>query len=333
MCARVLVAGGGLMMGFSPCWEVGWGDLPAGAELIDVAGVAVDGEDKVYVFTRGTHPVLVFASSGSLLATWGHDLFVRPHGIGCDADGNVVCVDDEGQQVLVCSPEGKVLRRVAAPDQRAITGYVPGYPHSVRVAAGPFCFPTHALHEGGRLTVADGYGNARVHVFDDENRLLGFWGSPGSGAGEFVIPHGLLRGEDGALAVCDRENERIQWFDGSGRFLRSWDGLNCPNNLARLPDGRYVVAELGRRVSLGEYGPAVDPGRLPARVTVRDGEGRLLAETTPYGAVGEDVFFAPHGLAVDSTGAVYIGEVTTAYGQGLAPHGRPMLHKLTFEPA
>jgi hypothetical protein len=45
-----------------------------------VAGVVVDAQDKVYVFNRGEHPVVVFDHDGNLLRTFGEGLFSqRPH--------------------------------------------------------------------------------------------------------------------------------------------------------------------------------------------------------------------------------------------------------------
>src|SRR4051812_38315252 len=39
----------------------GWGELPPGVAYGgDAAAVCVDSKDNVYVFTRGTHPVIVF---------------------------------------------------------------------------------------------------------------------------------------------------------------------------------------------------------------------------------------------------------------------------------
>ncbi len=49
----------------------GWAKLPEGWSFRDVPGLAIDSEDRVYVFSRGNHPVTVFDREGNLLTSWG----------------------------------------------------------------------------------------------------------------------------------------------------------------------------------------------------------------------------------------------------------------------
>jgi hypothetical protein len=60
--------------------EADWAKLPAGWTFKDVAAVAVDAQDRVYVFNRGEHPMMVFDRDGNLLNSWGENLFHRAHG-------------------------------------------------------------------------------------------------------------------------------------------------------------------------------------------------------------------------------------------------------------
>ena len=76
--------------------DVGWGQLPAGWSLVEVAGVATDSAGNVFVFNRGEHPVIVFDREGRFLRSWGEGVFVRPHGITIGPDDAVYCVDDIG---------------------------------------------------------------------------------------------------------------------------------------------------------------------------------------------------------------------------------------------
>ena len=41
-----------------------WAKLPDGWNLTDVASVAVDSKDRVYVFNRGAHPMVVLDRGG-----------------------------------------------------------------------------------------------------------------------------------------------------------------------------------------------------------------------------------------------------------------------------
>ena len=63
-----------------------WAKLPDGWEFRDVAAVAVDSKDRVYVFNRGQHPMMVFDRDGNFLRSWGEGLFSRAHGIHIDSD-------------------------------------------------------------------------------------------------------------------------------------------------------------------------------------------------------------------------------------------------------
>ncbi len=79
----------------------------------------------------------------------------------------------------------------------------------------PFHRCTHtALSPEGDVYVADGYGNAAVHKFAPDGRLLFSWGGPGSDPGEFNIVHNITCDADGWVYVADRENHRVQVFDG-----------------------------------------------------------------------------------------------------------------------
>ena len=291
----------------------------------------MDSRDQVFVFNRSELPVIVFDRQGSFVRAWGEGMFRRPHGIHVAPDDTIWCVDDEGQRVVHLTQEGEVLLEIAEPDQSLVTGYVVGHPHSVVRSSGPFCWPTGAFvgPHGDEVWVTDGYGNARVHRFGIDGSLLGSWGDPGLGPGQFVIPHGVLCEPDGRLLISDRENERVQCVGADGRVLSIWSGVNCPNNVARYLNGAYVVAELGRKIQGVPPDRLIVPDAMPPRLTIRDAGGNLLAEVVPpETAVSEINWFTPHGIAADSVGDVYVGEVPFAYSDGRAPRGLPTLHKL-----
>jgi hypothetical protein len=73
--------------------EEGWGKLPEGWSLGDVGGVAVDRQDRVYVFNRGGHPMVIFDRDGNFLKSWGEGFFIRPHSITMGPDDTLYCVD------------------------------------------------------------------------------------------------------------------------------------------------------------------------------------------------------------------------------------------------
>ena len=86
-----------------------WAKLPEGWEFRDVAGVAVDSKDNVYVFNRGDHPMMVFNKDGEFIKSWGEGVFPRAHGITMSPDGNVFCTDDGDPTVRKGSLDGAIL--------------------------------------------------------------------------------------------------------------------------------------------------------------------------------------------------------------------------------
>ena len=92
-----------------------WGNLPEGATYKEATAVDVDANDNVYVFNRGTHPMIVFDTEGNVQRTWGHGVFNNPHGVTVGPDGNLWCVDNGDHTVRQMSPDGKVLMTIGTP--------------------------------------------------------------------------------------------------------------------------------------------------------------------------------------------------------------------------
>src|ERR1044072_1302919 len=165
----------------------GWGKVPEGWNLTDVGAVGVDSKDRVYVFNRGEHPMVVFDREGNFLRSWGEGMFPRAHGLHIDSDDNLYCTDDGDHTVKKCTPEGKVLLEIG----------IPGRP-SAFMSGEPFNRCTHtALSPDLEIYVSDGYANARVHKFDPSGRLLLSWGECGADQGQFNIPHNIVSDPDG----------------------------------------------------------------------------------------------------------------------------------------
>ena len=96
-----------------------WAKLPAGWNLTDVASVAVDSKDRIYVFNRGAHPMVVLDREGNFITSWGEGLFNRAHGLHIDTEDNLYCTDDGDHTVRKCSTDGKVLLTIGIPDKPA----------------------------------------------------------------------------------------------------------------------------------------------------------------------------------------------------------------------
>ncbi|MSP78315.1 MAG: hypothetical protein EXR67_01985 [Dehalococcoidia bacterium] len=271
--------------------QEGWGKLPPGFQWGQVGGVAVDSQDRVYVFNRSAHPMMVFDRQGNLLAHWGEGRFKVAHGIHIGKDDSLFLVDRTAHAAMKLTLDGKLLFTIGTPDSPSDTGYTDAS-RTVKRAAGPFHDPTDAsLAANGDLLVSDGYANARVHRFSPTGKLLASWGEPGTGPGQFNLVHSVWAARDGRVYVADRQNRRIQVFTDEGKHLDSWSGFAQPCKIFVDRDNVMYVAELA------------------SRVTICTLDGKVLAR---MGGTRSDVpgeFNAPHGIWVDSHGDMYVAEV------------------------
>jgi DNA-binding beta-propeller fold protein YncE len=301
----------------------GWGALPDGWRLVEVAGVATDSHDRVFVFNRGDYPVIIFDRDGRFIGSWEEDLFARPHGITIGPDDTVYCTDDLDHTVKKFTPEGKLVGTLGKSGCPSDTGATSMDFRTICRAGPPFHYPTNlALAADGSMYIADGYGNARVHRYSPDGRHLSSWGGPGGAPGEFRLPHGIAVGPDGTVVVADRENSRLQFFSPDGAFVQEWTDVARPCQVLVDAIGRVYVAELGFRAGMWPGTTAPFPDAPGGRISVFDGDGRLLARwgggSNPC-APGD--FFAPHDLCLDSRGDLYVGEVTWSAGgnRGVVP--------------
>jgi DNA-binding beta-propeller fold protein YncE len=271
-----------------------WAKRPKCWPFTDAAGVGVDSRDRVYVFTRGPHPVMVFDKDGEFIRSWGEGIFSRPHGVFIDPEDNIWCTDDVDHTVRKFDTDGNLLLTMGTPGVYSDTGYDGKGFFSVKRAGPPFNRPTKAIiAPSGDMYITDGYGNARVHKFTTEGEHILSWGEPGNGPGQFVLPHGVVVDKEGKVYVADRENLRIQVFSPDGEHITTWPDVRRPNDMVLDTDENLFVAEGNTRTS------------------VWDLQGNLLAhwggEEGPSNDAG--LFMAPHCIAVDSRGVLYVGEV------------------------
>jgi NHL repeat len=312
----------------------GWERIPPGYAHPDVAAVAVDSKDRVFLFCRSDHPVMIYERDGHFVGSWGEGVFtMRTHGITIGPDDSVYCTDDAGHSVRKFTPEGEL---VLALGENAGTPSDSGYDGSniatIARGAPPFNRPTNlAVAPNGDLYVSDGYGNARVHRFSSTGKLLASWGEPGTGPGQFMLPHGIAIDSTGNVLVCDRESDRIQVFSAEGRFLREITDVQRPTQIV-LARGLMYVSELGWRAGQRSFRNGPITAEMPARVSVLDANGAVLARLGGPHPCAPGSFCAPHGLAVDSNGDLYVAEVvwTIAGKAGLVPPDCHTIQKLAL---
>src|SRR5262245_11509947 len=276
-----------------------WANLPDGWSFKDVAAVGVDSKDQVYVFNRGEHPMMVFDRAGNFLRSWGEGVFHRAHGLDIDKNDVLYLTDDGDHTVRRCSTAGKV----------ELTIGVPGKPAPF-MSGEPFHRCTHtALSPAGEIYVSDGYGNARVHKFSPAGKLIKSWGESGSEPGQFNIAHNIASDDDGWVYVADRENHRVQVFDGNGKYETQWNNLHRPCGLycCRGKSPTFVIGELGPGMPVNLKAPNLGP-----RLSIVDAKGALISRLggTEGPGLEPGKFMAPHGLALDARGDIYVGEVS-----------------------
>lgn len=277
----------------------GWLKIPAGWTLSDVPSVTVDSNDRVYIFSRdNTHPIGIFDSNSKLLTWWGGGYFDNAHGGCIGPDGCFYCADNANHTVTKFNPEGKLLMTLGTRGKPSDTGYAirsGGMGDNLTSIHGgpPFNRPTGvALLANGNIYVSDGYGNCKVHVFSPDGKLLFSWGEPGTGPGQFMLCHSIWIDRQDRVWVSDRENNRIQIFTSAGKFVTEWRNVWKPTAVWIDQKDTVYVSELDRRVSI---------------FTI---DGRLLARWDSPGADDETaLLIAPHGIAVDSKGNIYVSEV------------------------
>ncbi len=298
----------------------GWEQLPEGWSFVEVAGVAVDSQERVYIFNRGEHPVIVFDMEGKFLSAWGEGIFTNAHGIFIDGNDHLWLADNQDHTVRKFTTGGELLMTLGKAGVSVETGFQWGST-PVQRSGGPFNMVTKAaIGPDGNLYIADGYGNARVHKFTPEGELLRSWGEPGGGPGQFNLPHSIAVDSAGQVYVCDRENSRIQIFSGEGEFLREWNWLSRPCDLFIDGQDNLYIAELGwvtkaNRAPHFRFMQAPPPGHAPiARVTICDPDANVQAQVGGEDALLPGNFISPHGIWADSRGDFYVGEVIKASG-------------------
>ena len=281
----------------------GWGKLPDGWSFKEAAAVGVDSKDNVYVFNRGEHPVIIFDREGNFLSSWGEGVFPRAHGVTMGPDDTIFLTDDGDHTMRHCTLDGKVLMTLG----------ISGKPAPF-MSGDPFNRCTHLAIDpsNGDFFISDGYGNARVHKYSPDGKLLLSWGESGTGPGQFNIAHNIATDKDGWVYVADRENQRMQVFDRNGKFETQWINMAKPCGL--------FIDQSSELVYVGELGVAIGPNSqaygLGPRVSIMDTKGNTLARLGdgPEG-INPGEFTAPHGVCVDSHGDIYVGEVAWTHSR------------------
>lgn len=239
--------------------------------LSGLSDVAVLG-DRIVVLRRQAPELVILGPNGAMIGE-GTDLpqFVCGHGLRATSANQLAATDMDGHKIVLLD---ETMHEITRMDCAERPGLGRPFNHPCDCTQGP----------DGRYYVADGYGNSAVHIFDPELRHLKTFGHPGTEPGAFSTPHSLLFDGQGRLCVADRENNRVQRFDGDGTWLGQIEGLYKPMALALTPEGLLLVSDQTPRLSA--YTP----------------NGELVGRCRTFSTFG-------HGLAVQRDGTIIIAEM------------------------
>jgi DNA-binding beta-propeller fold protein YncE len=250
--------------------------VPPDANFGEVAAVAVDARQNLYVFNRGRKPLMKFDKRGRYVGQLAQGLITHAHSVRVDRHGYIWLVDDSDHHVIQLDSSGRVRMVFGRRGLSGDTDVLFNRPTDV------------AVNSRGEIYVADGYVNSRIVKFSPEGKFLLKWGTKGDGPGQFNIPHAIVIDSLDRVYVADRENHRIQVFDKDGGFLTQWGNFG-------LPQGLYLA------------GPFLFVGD-GTRVVKLDLSGRVIGILGSRGkASGE--FIGLHGLTVATDGTLYTAEL------------------------
>jgi sugar lactone lactonase YvrE len=255
-----------------------WAHVPTGIEFTGVTAAATDHDGNVYAFRRGEPPIIKLDPNGGFLRSLGDNIFVSAHGLHIDQKGMIWATDVQGHVVYKLDPTGTVLLTLGT---KGVSGDGPN----------TFNGPTDvAVTPAGDIFVTDGQSNSRVVHFSSDGKFVAAWGTKGTEAGQFKIPHAIAIDSTGRLFVADRDNQRIELFDQSGRFLDQWTHFASPSGIFISPDDTLYVAAIGAKSGLF-IGSA------------KDGQVRDFVPIPSRGVNG------PHLVTVDAAGVVYVADL------------------------
>ena len=287
--------------------------MPSGRSIGSTAGISLSHDGvSIWVFDRcgANHcvgsdldPIMQFDLEGNYLTSFGSNMFVRPHGLHVDYEGNVWVTDGEGpndedprrdgkgHQVFKFSPSGEVLMELGKPGVAGNGHYEFNQPSSVLIAP------------NGNIFIGDGHGgasNSRIIKYTAAGEFITSWGSRGSEPGQFAVPHDLAMDSAGRLFVGDRGNNRVQIFDQDGNFILEWEQFGRPSGLFIDENDMLYVTDSSSENS----GPARSPSNNSlyaegVRVAnVKDGFVTLFIDDPHEDGTQE-------GVVVDRAGNVY----------------------------
>ena len=292
-----------------------WEQLPEGWTHGDVAGVATDSQDRVYVFNRSEHPVIVYDRDGTFLSSLGRRRLHPPARHHHPRRHRVLRRRHRSHRPRLYP------RRPGAADprhrrtRRAIPATRPKGPTnllSITRGGGPFNGPRACRSRPTASSTSPMAMATRASTASPPTAAhIQSWGEPGTEPGQFNLPHSVWVHTDGRVFVCDRENDRIQIFSPSGEVPRHLDQRHAAGRpVHRRLEQRRTSARWPGRWRHQHGRQALRPRRARHSSACATSTATVLTSWGGPDPCAPGSFASPHGLWVDSHGDLYVAEVT-----------------------
>ncbi|MBI2731679.1 MAG: hypothetical protein HYX40_13190 [Sphingobacteriales bacterium] len=283
-----------------------WPQLSEGYVLSQPTGIGIDTSGNIFVFHRTgrtwTDPfpdslismntvLMLDKETGKILNSWGANYFIMPHGLTVDKDNNVWVTDVGLHQIFKFTHEGKLLLKLGIAKTPGNDSLHFNLPTDVAVAP------------NGSFYVSDGYGNSRVVKFSADGYYLFEWGKKGNKQSEFQTPHGIDLDNKGNVYVADRENNRIQIFDSTSKYLKEWDDSTFKRVFS------VAIEKSTQQLYAIDY-MTLTPVIVKGSDILKFNDSLQLVNR--FGRTGELNHSSDwyHDLAVDKDGNIYVGDIT-----------------------
>lgn len=289
-------------------WVPDWLVPPANIKYGDTHGLAQDSKGNIYLShtvhstSESSDGVCVFTEKGEFVTSWGPQFRGGSHGLDIRKEGKdefIYHCDTNRRNFCKTGLDGKLVWELGLPKEAGVYDDKHAF------------VPTNiAFAPNGDFFVADGYGSSYIHKYDIGGNYKKTFGGPGSDAGQVQQPHGIWldnRGKNPMLAVADRANRRIQFFDLDGQSIGfATEGMRLPCHFSirghemLVPDLESIVTILDENnraiVQLGDGAPTnlrdhprgdFVPGKFihpHDAIFLRNGD-ILVAEWVPIGRV------------------------------------------------